>query len=95
VATPVSTTAGIPYSRATTAQWLGMPSVSVTTADAVRNKGVQGSEVVRDTRISPGGWPPEFGEVFDDPDNPFYNTRRHRDAVDPRGVITLCDLCVV
>src|SRR5438067_1844440 len=32
----------MPYSRATTAQWLRMPPVSVTTAAAVANSGVQG-----------------------------------------------------
>src|SRR3954447_14385024 len=54
VAVPAPTTAGIPYSRATTAQWLRMPPVSVTTAAATANSGVHGGAVVSATRISPG-----------------------------------------
>src|ERR687890_270440 len=42
VADPVPTTAGMRYSRATTAQWLRMPPVSVTTAAAVAKSGVHG-----------------------------------------------------
>jgi hypothetical protein len=40
VAFPVPTTAGMPYSRATSAQWLRMPPVSETTAAAVAKSGV-------------------------------------------------------
>src|SRR4051812_50169530 len=48
------TTAGMRYSRATTAQWLRMPPVSVTTAAAVANSGVHGGDVVSATSTSPG-----------------------------------------
>src|SRR3970040_3124874 len=54
VAPVAPTTAGIPYSRATMAQWLSSPPVSVTTAAAVAKSGVHGGEVVGVTRISPG-----------------------------------------
>ena len=54
VATPVPTTAGIRYSRATTAQWLRTPPVSVTTAAAVPKSGVHGGAVVTVTMMSPG-----------------------------------------
>ena len=47
------TTAGIEYSRATTAQWLRMPPASVTIAAARAKSGVQGGAVVGATRISP------------------------------------------
>jgi hypothetical protein len=45
VAFPVPTTAGMPYSRTTTAQWLRMPPVSETTAAAVAKSGVHGGAV--------------------------------------------------
>ena len=51
---PVPTTAGMPYSRATTAQWLRMPPASVTTAETVAKSGVQGGAVNSATRTSPG-----------------------------------------
>ena len=54
VAFPVPTTAGMPYSRATTAQWLRMPPVSDTTAAAVANSGVHGGAVVSTTSTSRG-----------------------------------------
>src|SRR5919199_4959804 len=54
VAVCAPTTAGIPYSRATTAQWLRMPPVSVTTAAATANSGVHGGAVVSATSTSPG-----------------------------------------
>ena len=47
------TTAGIEYSRATTAQWLRMPPASVTIAAARANSGVHGGAVVGATRTSP------------------------------------------
>src|SRR3954469_3744625 len=54
VPSPVPTTAGMPYSRATTAQWLRMPPVSDTTAAAVANRGVHGGAVVAATSTSWG-----------------------------------------
>src|SRR5829696_252019 len=54
VAELAPTTAGMPYSRATTAEWLRIPPVSVTTAAATPNSGVHGGAVVSATRISPG-----------------------------------------
>src|SRR3954468_10122137 len=54
VALPAPTTAGMPYSRATTAEWLRMPPVSVTTAAATANSGVQDGAVVSATSTSPG-----------------------------------------
>src|ERR1700730_6200677 len=53
VALPVPTTAGIPYSRATMAQWDRTPPASVTIAAAAANNCVQGAEVVSATRTSP------------------------------------------
>ena len=53
VAAPVPTTAGMRYSRATTALWLRMPPVSVTTAAAVAKSGVHGGAVVSATSTSP------------------------------------------
>src|SRR3954447_7626286 len=53
VALAAPTTAGMPYSRATTAQWLRIPPVSVTTAAATAKSGVHGGAVVSATRISP------------------------------------------
>src|SRR3954447_9854807 len=54
VALPAPTTAGIPYSRATTAEWPRIPPVSVTTAAAMPKSGVHGGAVVSATRTSPG-----------------------------------------
>src|SRR5579859_3787040 len=53
VAEPVPTTAGMPYSRATMAQWLRMPPESVTMAATVAKSGVQGVAVVSATSTSP------------------------------------------
>jgi len=44
----------MPYSRATTAQWLRMPPVSDTTAAAMANRGVHGGAVVAATSTSWG-----------------------------------------
>ena len=66
-AAPAPTTAGMPYSRATTAQWLRTPPVSVTTAATVANSGVHGGAVVSATRMSPGLQAPGVGDRADDP----------------------------
>ena len=54
VARGTPTTAGMPYSRATTAPWLLAPPISITSPPAVRNSGVQPGSVDGATRISPG-----------------------------------------
>src|SRR5438132_10986633 len=54
VADPTPTTAGMPNSRATIAQWLSTPPVSTTTAAALAKSGVQGGAVVSATSTSPG-----------------------------------------
>ena len=54
VARGTPTTAGMPYSRATTAPWLLAPPISITSPPAVRNSGVQPGSVEGATRISPG-----------------------------------------
>lgn len=54
VALCAPTTAGIRYSRATTALWLKIPPVSVTTAATLAKRGVQGGAVVSAMRMSPG-----------------------------------------
>ncbi len=54
VALLTPTTAGIPYSRAMVVPCEIIPPVSVTSAAAVRNSGVQPGSVVEATRISPG-----------------------------------------
>src|SRR6185295_7895074 len=54
VAPGTLTTAGTPYSRATTAACDSGPPSSVTTAAATRNSGDRPTSVVRLTRISPG-----------------------------------------
>src|SRR4028119_1145290 len=71
VAAPVPTTAGMRYSRATTAQWLRMPPVSVTTAAAGARRGarrggggrggVHAGAVVSATSTSPS-WSPAVAE---------------------------------
>ena len=43
VATPVPSTAGMPYSRATIELWLNGPPTSVTTAEAIENSEILGS----------------------------------------------------
>lgn len=48
------TTAGMPYSRATTAPCEFEPPISITSPPAVRNSGVQPGSVDGQTRISPG-----------------------------------------
>src|ERR1700690_4191217 len=53
VAQPVPTTAGMRYSRATTALCDNTPPVSVTTAQAVANSGVQGGTVDSATSTDP------------------------------------------
>jgi hypothetical protein len=53
VAPAAPTTAGRPYSRATTAAWLRMPPVSVTSAASDGKSGVQAGVVVAVTRMSP------------------------------------------
>jgi len=54
VASGTASTAGRPCSRATMAAWESMPPVSVITAAATPNSGVQAGSVVRHTRMSPG-----------------------------------------
>ena len=54
VATPVPSTAGMPYSRATMELWLSGPPTSVTTAEAIANSEVHAGVVMRATRTSPG-----------------------------------------
>src|SRR4051794_28307361 len=53
VATSAPTTAGSPYSRATTAAWQRMPPVSVTRPASDGKSGVQAGVVVVHTRTSP------------------------------------------
>jgi hypothetical protein len=53
VAISVPTTAGSPYSRATTAAWQRIPPVSVTNAASDGNNGVQAGVVVVQIRTSP------------------------------------------
>ena len=53
VATAVPSTAGMPYSRATIELWLSGPPMSVTTAAAMANSGVQAGVVMLATRTSP------------------------------------------
>src|SRR3972149_6160051 len=58
VATPVPSTAGMPYSRATIEPWLSGPPTSVTIADAIAKSGVQAGVVIDATSTSPGRiWP--------------------------------------
>src|SRR3990172_10846769 len=58
VATPVPSTAGMPYSRATIEPWLSGPRTSVTIADAIAKSGVQAGVVIDATSTSPGRiWP--------------------------------------
>jgi hypothetical protein len=54
VASPVATTAGMPYSRATREAWAARVPPSVTTAAARANSVVQAGAVARATRTSPG-----------------------------------------
>src|SRR5216110_3281220 len=54
VAPATPTTAGMPYSRATTAPCDIIPPISITRAPAVRKRGVQPGSVEGATRISPG-----------------------------------------
>ena len=54
VASGTPTTAGMPYSRATTAPCEITPPISMTSAPAVMNSGVQPGSVDGATRISPG-----------------------------------------
>src|SRR5437773_2104667 len=54
VPTIVPTTHGMPYSRATVAQWLSTPPLSATTAPIVLNRTLQGGSVISQTRIWPG-----------------------------------------
>ena len=54
VASATPTTAGMPYSRATTAPCEFDPPISITRPPAVRNSGVQPGSVDGATRISPG-----------------------------------------
>lgn len=76
VALPVPSTAGMPYSRATIEPWLSGPPISVTTAEAIANSGVQAGVVMPATRISPGckqrahhrSHIPLFGGLFRPPD---------------------------
>src|SRR5215211_6844766 len=59
VAFGTPTTAGMPYSRATTAPWELAPPISMTSPPAVRNRGVHPGSVEGATRISPGWrWAP-------------------------------------
>ena len=53
VATPVPSTAGMPYSRATIELWLSGPPISVTTAAARANSEVQAGVVMLATSTSP------------------------------------------
>ena len=53
VATPVPSTAGIPYSRATIELWLNGPPMSVTTPEAMANNDVQAGVVMLATSTSP------------------------------------------
>src|SRR5215207_637619 len=54
VATPVPSTAGIPYSRATMELWLKGPPTSVTTAEAMAKSDVHAGVVMAATSTSPG-----------------------------------------
>jgi hypothetical protein len=74
VASVAPTTAGIPYSRATTAAWLRIPPVSVTRAEMDPKSGVQAGVVVaRDEYVSGlhsgevFGCDDESGDSFGDP----------------------------
>src|SRR5207253_9385959 len=59
VAAGTPTTAGMPYSRATTAPCEFAPPISMTRPPAVRNSGVHPGSVEGATRISPGSrWAP-------------------------------------
>src|ERR1035437_7964900 len=53
VASPVPTTAGMPYSRQTIAAWLMTPPTSVTQALILAKAGAQDGDVVGATKISP------------------------------------------
>ena len=53
VAPLTETTAGRPYSRATSAPWVNRPPTSATNPPAVANRGVQAGSVEGQTRISP------------------------------------------
>ena len=62
VATPVPSTAGMPYSRATIELWLSGPPMSVTTPEASANSGVHAGVVMLATRTSPACiWPKSCG----------------------------------
>jgi hypothetical protein len=62
VATPVPSTARIPYSRATIELWLKGPPTSVTTADDIAKSDVQAGVVMPATSTSPGRiWPQSSG----------------------------------
>src|SRR2546428_10108616 len=62
VAWGTPTTAGLPYSRATTAPGDIIPPISITSAPAVRKSGVQPGSVEGATRTSPGSSRAPTGE---------------------------------